>query len=98
LESAKKAVAELHPGARIVKEGGGVQKGDGARIGMGRVVYELTDDFDGRTQLLQSQLYVMCTGWSQWIVKYRLTAPTGVDLDRVFQTLGRNTFSPTGAG
>jgi hypothetical protein len=89
LESAKAAVVSLHPDARIVQEGGQVLKNSaGGRVGLGRVVYKMTDTFDGRVQPMQSQLYVMCFGWSQWILKYRLTAPQGVDLDAVYRTLG----------
>ncbi|MGK9167119.1 hypothetical protein KXR53_12520 [Inquilinus limosus] len=94
LEAAKAAVVALHPDAKIVKEGGDVLKNpNGGRVGLGRVVYKMTDTFDGRVQPLQSQLYVMCFGWSQWILKFRLTAPEGVDLDAVYGSLGRGTLS-----
>lgn len=97
IEAVKAAVTVLNPSAKIVREGGDVLKGpDGGRIALGRVEYRMTDSFEGRVQPLQSQLYVMCFGYSQWILKFRLTAPEGVDLDAVYQVLGRGTFpNPT---
>jgi hypothetical protein len=93
LEAAKAAVVSLHSGAEIVEEGGEVVNGaSGGRLGLGRAVYRMTDSFEGRVQPLQSRLYVMCFGYSQWILKYRLTAPEGVDLDAAYKTLGRGTF------
>ncbi|KGM31356.1 hypothetical protein P409_27665 [Inquilinus limosus MP06] len=93
IEAVKAAVAALHPSATIVREGGDVLKGaGGARIALGRVEYRMTGSFEGRIQPLQSQLYVMCFGYSQWILKFRLTAPEGVDLDAVYGVLGRGTL------
>ena len=83
-------MASLHPSAEIVQEGGEVMpNAAGGRAGHGRVVYKMTDTFEGRVQPLQSQLQITCFGWSQWILKVWLTAPEGVDLDPVRGVLGR---------
>jgi hypothetical protein len=46
-----------------------------------RAVYRFTAPFDGERQEVRSEADLYCFVGSDWLVKYRITAPAGLDID-----------------
>ncbi len=75
-EGAKTAVKTFHPSARLTFEGSTIVDQYFSRA---MAEYEYSGDWDGRQGDLSTRLYLFCLGRSGWLVKFRFTAPKGVD-------------------
>ncbi|MGK9232773.1 hypothetical protein KXS07_14075 [Inquilinus limosus] len=79
-EGAKTAIKTLHPSARLTFEGSTIVDQYFSRA---MAEYEYSGDRDGRQGDLSTRLYLFCLGKSGWLVKFRVTAPKGVDWEDI---------------
>jgi hypothetical protein len=84
------AISSQHDNAAPIEQGSALPaQGTDRRLGH-RSVYRFATPFDDRVQEIRSEAHLYCYVGGDWLVKYRVSAPLGVETRRPVEAFIRN--------